>query len=694
MSVPNLDYRYLNRDGQWLDFQLHGIERQADGSLTLSAVPAVTGAPPDLTKVPEPAAPAGLAVDAAGVIYYTLPGDDRVWRVDPCDGTVSPVPCPELSSPRGLAIHRQRDALLVCDSGNHRVVIFDLATWQLIEVRSGFDTPAAIAVDDAGNSCVADTGTRRVSKFTPGGDADKAFNAAVDAAGLIQNPAAVAVFGSRLFVLDADLLDVLVFDETGQPVRGQTVLWEELERPSGLAVTADSIYVGDNARRRVLRYRNTDGFPFAGEAVGFEGPVAALAIGLHGDVLVNTGQAAAPIPLVNGQGYRKDGLLWSGPIPGRDLKVLWHSLHADLESMTDDVHIQLFFFAGENAPRVDPAASNPFPPPWKAAPRDVTDVYIGGDPALSIHAGVRLSGDGSQTPTLRELKARFNQKTFLPWLPGVYGDPSPAGDFLPRLLALFESFNANTEDGIARLPELFDPFSIQAEFLPWLATWMAVDIDQGWDVAMQRRAVAGAWQRYARRGTPEGLRESIAFETGVPVVIEESIQALSCWVLPALVDPCGPAADDDNFDADAGSLLGFTTMLAQSAPQGAVIGSTAILDRSRIIAPDDVGTTLFDETAHRFSVMLYQSRGGADQSAAVARVVDREKPAHTTYHLCQFEPRMRVGFQSRVGIDTIVGCSAPLGRLNETSLEGGLQIGGQDGLRIGVHSRVGDGLRL
>ena len=35
-------------------------------------------------------------------------------------------------------------------------------------------------------------------------------------------------------------------------------------------------------------------------------------------------------------------------------------------------------------------------------------------------------------------------------------------------------------------------------------------------------------------------------------------------------------------------------------------------------------------------------------------LVEREKPAHCDYHLCVIEPRMRVGFQARVGIDTIV----------------------------------------
>ena len=90
---------------------------------------------------------------------------------------------------------------------------------------------------------------------------------------------------------------------------------------------------------------------------------------------------------------------------------------------------------------------------------------------------------------------------------------------------------------------------------------------------------------------------------------------------------------------------------------------------------------------------LYDGPCSAARSAAVARVVDREKPAHTTYHLCQFEPRMRVGFQARVGIDAIVGRATAPGRLDESNLIG-LQLAGRDGLRVGVHSRVGEGLRL
>jgi hypothetical protein len=36
-------------------------------------------------------------------------------------------------------------------------------------------------------------------------------------------------------------------------------------------------------------------------------------------------------------------------------------------------------------------------------------------------------------------------------------------------------------------------------------------------------------------------------------------------------------------------------------------------------------------------------------------VIAREKPAHTVCQLCIVPPRMRVGQQCRVGIDTVVG---------------------------------------
>jgi hypothetical protein len=71
-------------------------------------------------------------------------------------------------------------------------------------------------------------------------------------------------------------------------------------------------------------------------------------------------------------------------------------------------------------------------------------------------------------------------------------------------------------------------------------------------------------------------------------------------------------------------------------------------------------------------------------------VIEREKPAHTMYHLCIVEPRMRVGFQARVGIDTVVAGAPTPSKLDDQMVLGtDVALGGQPGGRIGERSHVG-----
>jgi hypothetical protein len=132
-------------------------------------------------------------------------------------------------------------------------------------------------------------------------------------------------------------------------------------------------------------------------------------------------------------------------------------------------------------------------------------------------------------------------------------------------------------------------------------------------------------------------------------------------------------------------------MLAPAQPQGAVVGTSCDLDQSHLITNDDFGSPLFTDVAHQFTVGVYRGQiMCADVLPRIEAVLEQEKPAHTTYQLCVIEPRIRVGFQSRVGIDTVVagtprslslGSGQPLG--TETVLAG-------EGLnRLGVETSVG-----
>jgi hypothetical protein len=73
--------------------------------------------------------------------------------------------------------------------------------------------------------------------------------------------------------------------------------------------------------------------------------------------------------------------------------------------------------------------------------------------------------------------------------------------------------------------------------------------------------------------------------------------------------------------------------------------------------------------------------------AAVRAVIEREKPAHTMSHLCVIEAgALQVGFQSRLGIDTVLG-----GELRPTAAgvaAGPIVLAGQPAGRLG-DARVG-----
>ena len=137
-------------------------------------------------------------------------------------------------------------------------------------------------------------------------------------------------------------------------------------------------------------------------------------------------------------------------------------------------------------------------------------------------------------------------------------------------------------------------------------------------------------------------------------------------------------------------MLGLTTVLVPAEAQGAVLGTTAVLDASDLIRGEDFGAPLFEETAHRLRVRLHRAQAG--RLDEVRAVIESEKPAHVAYDVCLIEPRFRLGFQARLGIDAVVGGPPPAGRLGDEA--GGLVLAGESPARLGEAVRIGQTARL
>jgi phage tail-like protein len=695
MEAPR--HRFLNREGRWLDFRHTGLELRADGALQLESLPflpAEAGA--GLSDLPAPDGPAGVAALPGGDVAFSDPHAHRLLLIDGCDGAQRPVPClsgpgsgpEELRGPRGLLHHRRRAALLVADSGNHRVQLLALPSFDLAEswdADGGLDAPQSLAADAAGHVYVADPGTGRLDKLDPVlGTPLASFWDAVRAGGEL-HPAEVAVGdpgGEELvFALDGRTGWVHVLETSGRP-RDR---WDTgLPRPMGIAVAGASVLVGDNERRRLYAFR-ADGTPI-GEALGYQGPVAAVAPDGRDSLLVHAGDGRAPLRLSARGAHRRRGVLWGGPFRNPSARSNpRHLVRAAVAGLGAGAHVQLHAVSQphEAPPPVRPDAPDPFSDEcWRRvtiAP-DATETLLAGAYRDVVWLGMTFTSEGTASPVLSQIRIDFHHDGYLQFLPPLYARDAASRELLGRWLALFETVYDGLQGKIDGLPRLFNPAAAPPAWLPWLSGWLALELPEDWDERRRRRAVAEAFELSGRRGTAAGLRRAVRDEAGVDALVEEPIVQTSWWSL---------ADEDAPTEQAAMSVLGATTGLAVGEPQGAVAGTSAVLDGSFLSEQAAFGRPLFADVAHQFTVRLYRGRGYSEEAVELARgVVERERPAHTSYHLCVVEPCMRVGVQARVGVDAIVAGPSAATRLGEQD-PGGLVLGGAPGGRLGHTTQLG-----
>lgn len=182
---------------------------------------------------------------------------------------------------------------------------------------------------------------------------------------------------------------------------------------------------------------------------------------------------------------------------------------------------------------------------------------------------------------------------------GRYVDHLPAiyrrDELMGRFLMLFESFWAPIEQQIEHLSLYLDPRLTPPEFLPWLASWIDLVLDEAWPENRRRQLLRAATSLYRKRGTCQGLREYLEIYTGGRATIVEH--------------------------------RAYNLRLGSEARLGSGIA---------------LGTT---NVPHTFSVSLRlpplaTSEGGEDgdrQEAArqrkIVAIIEAEKPAHTAYDL-------------------------------------------------------------
>ncbi len=223
-------------------------------------------------------------------------------------------------------------------------------------------------------------------------------------------------------------------------------------------------------------------------------------------------------------------------------------------------------------------------------------------------------------------------KNYIDYLPRIYRQYDiREGMFLKRFMWLLKHPRIPIDRVIKNIHTYFQPFNTPRKFLPWLASVLALVLDEGWDEGKKRELIASIVRIYKLRGTPRGLALYLKIYTGSkPEIIE------NYWPF-------------NGFQVGVSSTIGVDSIIM------------GLINRS-----------------HCFSIRIPQTleETPLDMIRKIHAIVQAEKPAHTNYYMIFAEPEMEEADFMQIGVASMIGVESWVGETESSDQE--IEEGKQD----------------
>ncbi len=614
--------------------------------------------------------PSNMAFGVNDRIYLLDRETVTLKLFDPCECLFRTVACiagegresRELFNPHSVAIHN--GMLYVADTGNHRVSIFTLRGWllrahivppahaQLTQVWQ----PYGIAFDHCGRLLVTDPANACIHRFSAQGQWLECWSGFVGVSHI-----AVDCRGYIYVVSDTADQAAILLDGDGQHLATVRYAGEVAQYFRGLPFTVDidgQVELGQLCEREQAQWFDMQG------------------------------QKIAAISLDNKTNYEITGDYLSEPLDSGISQCQWHRviLHADVPASS---RIKIKTYSSE-IPLPSSHIQNLPIQAWQTVmtvyPQDKEDwdVLITSGRGRYLWLALTMVGDGFITPRIESMRIEFPRISLRRYLPAVFAEDPGGADFTDRFLSLVDTTLRSIEKQVDRQAALFDPAATptavdvkeakeKGDFLAWLASWIGLSLNRHWPEVKRRAFVARAASLYNIRGTRYGLWQQLLFfldlepddqccntDNGAttcdpkPLNCSSQVVTKNQWLAPPLIL--------EHFQLRRWLHFGRGRL-----GEHAVLWGQAIVNRSQLSSNAQVGVTQlktsqdpyrdpFHYYAHKFSVFvpacLAQS---AQKYNALVNLLEEEKPAHTLYQLELVEPRMRIGVQASIGLNSVVG---------------------------------------
>lgn len=592
---------------------------------------------------------------------------DRIFRWQPCCGAAAHIPTiggegsgpRQLKDPRGLTISH-RDDLIVADTGNRRLLLFTLpglalrrivgplegrglcagqpdsqaGPWSPVDVTAGPGGTLYVA-DETGSIWKLDSQCRPVACYRgrlPEGVAPRRL--LVDGQG-------------RAYVVAQDRESVLMLDRYG-------VFSREIASPDEVLDAETGETLRDRLPASRLRLdENRLLLAPADPCECHKEPLPTdLTLDESGRLVVKGVMAGGPYlrhrpPPAT---FKNSGLFRVEPLDSGRLGNPWHRVGLEL-SVPERTGVRLFTFTSD-VPRPDLSADGlldepPQPGAWQLAPDNTDEALVQSPPGRYLYLALALKGPGDRTPSVERIYVYAHRQSSLAYLPAVFQADETSRGLLDRLLSLTDTIFGEIESQVEDFALHLDADGAPADFLPWLASWFDLTLEQSWSEAQRRAFLKEIVDLYRWRGTVRGLRRLLQLHANLADPMPQIVEHFRGVGQPALETWLG------------------------APPEG--------------------------DAPHHFSVLLpAYTIDTPDKRAVVQRLIDANKPAHTHFSLRPVKPSLRLGATairgSALGLDSVVGSHAPWQLPTDTEREGVLGIGTMlpaDPLPRGIAVRLG-----
>jgi phage tail-like protein len=310
----------------------------------------------------------------------------------------------------------------------------------------------------------------------------------------------------------------------------------------------------------------------------------------------------------------------------------WHRLVLEL-TVPDRTAVRLFSFTSDVL-HPDLAAvgllQQPIQPGgWQAAVPNVDEWLIQSPPGRYLYLAILLQGPGDRTPAIQRIYVYAERQSSLRYLPALYHEDETSRHLLDRLLSLFDTIYGELESEIEQFALHMDIAGAPPEFLPWLATWFDLQLEQGWTDVQKRQFLRNAVELYSWRGTVRGLRQLLRLHTG-------------------LAEPLPHIVEHFRTPAQGGSA---------NQPQTSAAWDDAAQTVSAWLG-------VVPDAAHHFTILLpARLMDTPEKRGVLRRLIDAGIPAHTHYTLRPSYPGVWLGSTaaraSALGLDTVLGSLRP-----------------------------------